>query len=365
MNVVLENQEAPALELMQRVLRAGEPFASEYPLVFQEGFSGRIIALGEGDQVRCACTVLTREFLIDGPGDAGRVRGGLIGSVSTDPAWRDQGLATRLLIEAEAVLQDQGCAFALLWADEPNFYLKRGYGPIGTEEDFFLPSALVPALPQAEGIRRFARGDATAIHALYERHAVRVERTAAETTALLACPDMLTLVLEQDGDVVAYACRGRGRDMADIIHEWSGESASVLALIRAHLEERFPREAGHLYLMAPPSASDLGYRLIAAGAKAQRGMLGLGKILDREAAVRLLDARLGGAGRAEVVEREDGCNFQIRGPQAGGHLDDEGALALLLGVSDVREQVASFLAEFGLQDARLPVEPFAWGLDSI
>jgi GNAT superfamily N-acetyltransferase len=361
MNIVLENKEAPALELMQRVLRDGQPFADEYPLVFQAEFPGRVIALGEGEEVRSACAVLTREFLMDGT----RVRGGLIGSVSTDPAWRDQGLATRLLMEAEAALQSEGCAFALLWADDPDFYLKRGYGPIGTEEDFLIPSALTSALPRPAGVRPLTAADALAIHGLYERHVARVERTTDETAALMACPDMVTLGLERDGEVVAYACRGRGRDLPDFIHEWGGDSEDVLALIRAHLEQRFPKEPGHLFLMAPTSASDLCYRLVTAGAKSQRGMLGLGKILDREAAVALLDERLGDAGKAELVEREDGCHFQIRGPEAGGHVDDDGVLAVLLGVTDVRDQVRSFLTEFGLQDAPLPIEPFAWGLDSI
>jgi len=89
-NVLLPDRNASALELMQRVLRDGEPLAPEYPLVFRDEFPGRVIALGEGEEVRSACAVLTREFLIDGE----RVRGGLIGSVSTDPEWRHQGLAS-------------------------------------------------------------------------------------------------------------------------------------------------------------------------------------------------------------------------------------------------------------------------------
>ena len=364
MNVVLENQEA-ALELMQRVLRDGEPLAAEYPLVFRQEFPGRVIALGEGEEVRSACSVLTREFVVEGPAGSIRVRGGLIGSVSTDPAWRHKGLGTRLLVEAEAALQREGCAFALLWADTPEFYLERGYGPIGTEEDFLISSELVRNLPGTEGVRPMTPDDAAPIHALYERHTARVERTAQETAALLGCPDMLTLVREEQGELVGYACRGRGRDLGDFIHEWGGDSEGVLALIRAHLEERFTEEEGHLFLMAPSSASDLCYRLIHAGAVCQRGMLGLGKILDREAAARLLNECLGKIGTAAVVEHEGSSRFEIRGPQAGGHVDDDGALALLLGVADVRDQVASFLAEFGLQDVRLPVEPFAWGLDSI
>lgn len=361
MNVLLENQERSALELMERVLRDGEPLAPEYPLVFQEPFPGRLIALGEGDDVRSACAVIVRDFLVEGT----RIRGGLIGSVSTDPAWRDQGLATRLLIEAEASLQLEGCAFALLWAEDPTFYLRRGYGPIGAEEDFLIPSELARALPPTSGVRSMQAGDAAEIHRLYARHPVRVDRSVAETRALLTCPGMSTLVRERQGEVVAYACRGRGRDLVDAIHEWSGETEDVLALIRAHVEERFPTAPGHLFLMAPTAAIDLCDRLTTAGAQAHRGMLGLGKVLDPIAAVALLDDRLGEEGSAELVQRDDGRRFLIRGRRAGGHLDDDGVLALLFGVAEVQGDVADLLAGFGIGGARLPIEPFAWGLDSI
>ena len=46
-------------------------------------------------------------------------------------------------------------------------------------------------------------------------------------------------------------------------------------------------------------------------------------------------------------------------------IDDEGALGLLFGIAEVRPHVTAFLRRCGLEGARLPLEPFAWGLDSI
>ena len=108
---------ARARGLMERVLRGGAPLAAEYPLVFEHGFPGRIVALEEHGDVRSACGILVRDFAIG----AARVRAGLIGSVTTDPAWRRRGLASRLLDRAEAMLAHDGCSLALLWADEPAF----------------------------------------------------------------------------------------------------------------------------------------------------------------------------------------------------------------------------------------------------
>ncbi len=357
MNLLVDERKESARALMSRMLRGGGPIASECPLVFDERFSGRILAFHEGNEVRSACAILTREFVI---GET-RVRGGLIGSVATDPAWQNRGLATALLIQAEAALQREGCAFACLWANEPDFYLRRGYGPIGCEEDFIVSPELRSRLPAFRGLRAMTRNDAEAIHGLYSRHRSRLERTAEETAALLECPGMSTFVIERANETVAYACRGRGSDLADTIHEWGGSDEDVLALVHAHLEAR----SGELFLIAPPPADGLCERLRGLGAVSRRGMLGLGKILDRAAAAEVLNQRIGRAGKVEAVNREDGGAFQFRGPKKEGVLDDQGCLALLFGVEDVRADVQRFLEEFGLEGVDLPLEPFAWGLDSI
>jgi hypothetical protein len=296
------------------------------------------------------------------------VRAGLIGSVATDPAWRRRGLATRCLARAEEALRARGCLFALLWPDEPGFYLKRGYAPFGSECDYLLVSELAGVLPEPIGVRALAAGDEPFLQRLHARHTERVERSLEETRALLGVPGMLTLVREralapsQPAHPVAYACLGRGRDLGDAIHDWGGETEDVLALLRAHLERRFPaREPGALFLMAPPSAGELGYRLLKLGAVSKRGILGLGKLLDPQAAGELACAALGE--RATATWGED--RLSLRGPAAAAELDLDALQALLFGAHAVREDVRAFLARLGFERARLPLEPFVFGLDSI
>ncbi len=353
-----------ARELLTRVHGDAE-LERTYPLVFDPRFSGRIVTVEEQGQVRAACATLARDFLVQGAG----IPIGLIGSVATDEGWRRRGLGTRLLERARQELREQGCAFALLWAREPGYYLKRGFTPVGTELDFLLVSELALALPEPDGARESGPADAAAIHELYSAHPVRVRRTVEETAALLGCPGMQTLVRERRGAVVAYACLGRGRDLADAIHEWGGDSVDVLALVRAHLERRFPaRESGCLFLMTPAEgrgASELAYRLVRAGAPSKRGLLGLGTILDREAAAGLLAEQLGASASVTLVDGPQGQRFRIRGPADEGELDDEAVLALLFATSEVRGEARRMLQRFGLERARLPLEPFAWGLDSI
>jgi len=350
-------------EFLAGVLGAPE-LAREYPLVFEARFGGRTLELEREGSVRSACAVLARDFRVAGR----RLRVGLIGSVATDPAWRGRGLASELLKRAEAELRAQGCLFTLLWAEDPAFYMTRGYAPFGAEDDYLLVSEMIPLLPEPTGVRALAAGDVPFLCKLHAGHVAHVERSEAEFAALLATPGMSVLVRERAAAPghpplpVAYACLGKGRDLADTIHDWAGATEDVLALLRAHLERRFaPGATGALFLMAPPQAAELGYRLVSLGAIVRRGILGLGKLLDLGAAAALLDSFVG-----DEVATVSQQGVTLRGPASGAELDLDALQALLFGGSEVRSEVRTFLARLGFDGALpLPLEPFAFGLDSI
>lgn len=359
---------AGARELQQRVFECAD-LAAEFPLAFEPGSGGETIELAEQGEVRAACTTLVREFRLPrADGHELRIRAGLIGSVATDPAWRGRGLGSRLLAQAERSLRARGCVFALLWANDPGFYLARGYAPFGVECDVQLASELARVLPEPSGVRVLRVGDPPFVQRLYLRHGARVERTLEETRALLGVPGMLTLVRERAAgpahpvQPVAYACLGRGRDLTDVVHEWGGEPEDVLALLRAHLERRFPAgESGALFLMAPPEASELVQRLVKLGAPSKRGILGLGKLLDLERAGALLGTALGPSAQATPGAH----TLELRGPRAGVQLDLDTLQALLFGGPEVHDEARALLTRLGLEHATLPLEPFAFGLDSI
>jgi hypothetical protein len=89
------------------------------------------------------------------------------------------------------------------------------------------------------------------------------------------------------------------------------------------------------------------------------GILGLGKVLDGALAAACLAAEL----RAPV--EWDGTVARVRGPAAECALDLEGLQALLFGGPEVVGEAQALVQRLGFAPTRLPLAPFAFGLDSI
>lgn len=340
LRVCRESRSARAL--MGRVLRDGRDLGNEYPLVFGPLSAGIIVIEEQDGAVRSTCAVLPRTMV------AGRerIRIGMIGSVATDPHWRNRGLAGRVLQAAERELAAGGAVLGVLWADDSSFYERRGWHVFGCEVDAALAPTVQRLLPSPKGVRPLQPHDVPSVHELYSEHTSRVERSEEETRALLACPGMEVLVCEDEQGVQAYACLGRGGDMENVVHEWGGEPRAVAMILRRLLELRHTCGIEEdLYVMLPSSADALIRLLFDAGATLSKGVLGMAKILNEEVA----QAALG---------RSLGLDKPV--PLAGKALLD--AWLPLKGDASVRQQVAQ---ELGLGVVPPAPQAFIWGLDSI
>jgi len=361
-NAQLKADVSGPLALMETVFDAGGQLAAEYPLIFRPGFDGRLVVLEDGDDVHSSCAVITRRVLLPGV----ELPIGLIGSVATKSTQRGRGHASQVLSAAERWLCERGAAIALLWAEDPRFYLARGYRPIGSEVDAVLDPTVVSALPCWGLVRAATPADAAAIHRLYSTHSSRVDRTADETAALLRCPRMQVLVAEEAGTPVAYACLGRGRDLENVVHEWAGGTAAALGLFK----EAFARSgAQQVVVMAPDDGLAVIDALATAGAAVHRGFLGLAKVLPGVGPARLiaelLVARGGGQVDVELSSRDGLSRWRWAGPRGATLLDGAQVLDVLCGPRGVSETLAATRAATGLVATELPLKPFVWGLDSI
>lgn len=360
MSVTIRDTAAHAEDLMRTVLRDGAPIAEEYPLIFRPEFPGRVVTLEEpGDGVIATCALLVREARVG----ASKFRMGLIGSVATDPEHRGRGYASRVLARAEEEAASAGCVCTLLWADEPGFYERRGYSPIGTEIDAVITAADLPALPDPTRVREARPEDAPRLHELYMEHEARLERSVDESLAMLATPGMQTLVRTRDGGPVAYACVGRGADLGNVVHEWGGGANDVLALLRAHLERRPPTDRT-LFVMLPPTARELISALDRIGAPRATGVLGMGKLVNPQAAADLLDTFILSNGSVRVLESASPC-LELRGPSGTCALSPAETMSLLFAPRGEHTTTREVEEQTGLSLPDLPLSPFAWGLDSI
>jgi len=369
MNLTVNDPTHDAIRLMEAVLRDGRPIAAEYPLVFQDAFEGRVIARLDGatpePRVVAACGILPRRLVTP----VASIPVGLIGSVATAPQHRGRGYGKEVLARAEAELARGGAVCSMLWADDAGWYREQGWIPVGSECVFVLARGLELVLPEPEHARATTAADHAAIHRLYCTQPTRVDRTPAETSALLAGPGIKTLVGERDGALVAYASLGRGEDLENVVHEWAGPIEEVLALVRAHLEA-LPRDSEGLYVMVPPSDREMASFFEFTRTPGARGILCMAKLAALDATVRLLD---------QVTPREvdvaivDAATQRVRltGPAAAdgrrgsivltGH---ELLLTLFPPRSD-RKVIEVVEHEIGVALPNLPLEPFLWGLDSI
>ena len=359
---------AAARALIQRVLPGGESLADDYPLVFGSDAPGRLVCIEEQGRALSACATLVRDLAVRGE----RLRVGLIGSVVTDPEHRRRGLGARLLARAESSLAQQGCLLGLLWADDPDFYRRRGWREAGAEVDFVIDAAARARLPDAgeATMRAVAPDDHGALHRLYNLHGARADRTPGETRLLLSARGVETLVLQRGRDIAAYACLGRGRDLARCVHEWGGAADDVLALVREHGERLARRgDEGELFLMTPPGAQAMHACLAACGIAGVRGLLGMARVLDAAGAVELVRRAARGRVRAGMAGDAFGaCGMSaahFAGPGGELALSPEALLDLLLPARGERTAIEALERAAGLALPGLPLSLYVWGLDSI
>lgn len=236
------------LPLLDAWLLDGSVYSVQHtwPQLYRNDGQGAFFAMLDGDRLlsHCACRV---EELHD-HGDVRKV--GLIGSVTTDPVLRGCGLASQVLDAAILYLQDEADSI-LLWAERPELYERKGFAETGYDTCVMLAR---PPIGTQGGVRQLEITDHEQVHALHERKPRRIARSARTMSTLLTTPGMTTVVLERDGEVVAYACTGKGADLQGHWHEVGGSDADIATLIPMAMHVTGQIESA---LLLPPYRDEL------------------------------------------------------------------------------------------------------------
>lgn len=212
-----------------------------WPLLYRSDGDGRFHALVEGDRLVSHCATKT----VLAHGLTGPFRCALLGSVATDPARRGEGLAGAVIDAAIAALPAQ-VEHVLLWAEREDLYAKHGF--VSTSPETMLIVVRRPR-PDMNGVRLAAIDDHDALHALHVRKPWRIERTRIVMSGMLTTPGLSTLVFERDGQIVAYACTGKGADLQGTWHEFGGSDEDVAHLLLAGMHLTDQTEAA---VLLPP-----------------------------------------------------------------------------------------------------------------
>jgi len=341
-------------KLLNRVLREGHPptLREEYPLVFREENAQNNRVVIEDGRVMSHAAFLPVDFQVDGFD----LKLGLIGSVATHPDAQGRGHGSAVLTACEEGIRDLGGSVAILWSEDDRFYSARGYVRAGLEDLFVIPTGLLRRRNDRSGVRPAKPTD---VHALTEIHGTlraRAIRPPHDWKALLGIPRMDTLVFERDGQVVAYACCGKGADFENVVHEWAGPTEEALDLV---LEHALRGGRDEIVLLSPPYTGRIRRVLRERGIPAHRGALGMMKIVDARAFAEQINQFFATANTpaGEIEPRPDGT-FRVTSAAGVEEMDSAQLLHTVFGSED--EEV-----EEGRGIQGLPLPLYLRGLDSV
>jgi predicted N-acetyltransferase YhbS len=178
-------------------------------------------------------------------------RGAMIGLVWTDPAYRGQGVASRMLKAAATEARTSRCEFAVLWTAQPGFYARLGW----TSADCGLLGVLDQANTAAPDVTRAAPGtcDVVTLASLAAaRNGYRVVASARRFDTLLPPATERDVLVYAD----SYAVTGRLVDTG-YVYEFGG-SPTGLPQIWSALRTR------HRPLYLNVRRDDAAHRILAA-----------------------------------------------------------------------------------------------------
>lgn len=217
---------------------------------------------------------------------------GAIGSVVTDESRRGEGLSTQILASVLDEALRQECDVAVLWTEIHDFYRRIGFELAGFEQTFFIESHL-----EVTGAKLIFKStnqvDPEAIYRLMQKHTVMTHRSLDEVRRFLQIPNStLYTAWSLDGRLEAFAVEGKGADLRDYLHEWSGSISSLLQLFNFVLMTK----QRPYTLIAPRHSQSIAQALESRGVLRVDGHLGMIKALNRPSLLNKVQKAMGAYG---------------------------------------------------------------------
>jgi GNAT superfamily N-acetyltransferase len=349
------------LRFLNSNLRAGHQWSigDEYPTALTKGNLHNIRIMTENDEILSHAVV--RPLVVKTP--VGIFKVACIGSVVTDPSFRNQGLSQKVIEDCMATAAQQECEIAILWTNLFEFYRKFGFELAGSEISFLINREM-PVPSTHIKIMKGNKVDPEAILKTYNKHTVCSVRTVDDIRKYLAIPKSnVYTAWGADGQLQAYAIEGKGADLQAYIHEWGGSVPALLPL----LNYMFRDQKRPLTLIVPQHSGHLAEKLRQFSITEVPGFLGMVKILNHERLFSKINRTLKETNPKEPVtleKREDG--FYIITSAGKFKTESEADMVRLIFGPHKPMELYSFDPKVAMSlEKALPLPLWVWGWDSV
>lgn len=291
-----------------------------------------------------------------------------IGGVFTDPKMQGQGVGSTLIDRCISEARKKGAALAVLWSDKHEFYEKHGFYLVGRQWTIQLDPQFIPKLRAKAKVKetslKFCEQAPTAdflsqSFTLNEALPLGVARSREEHSLLIGSGSCRIFAAWAGKQLAAYFLIGKGRDLSNYIHEWSGED-DALHLLAAFCLEKYQQPLQVLSPQFMPDEVNWIYALDEAGVPMRPERMGLVKILDFPRLKKLIQDYIRGFGL-------DANFLKIENPSKGGYTlqwKEEKPMTF--------EERDFLLFTFGPElpahqelKGFLPIRLWYWGMDSV
>lgn len=332
--------------------------ASEYPTAFSTNNIHNMSIITEDEKIISHAVLKT--LIIKSPYAIFKI--GAIGSVFTDPNYRQKGHSRKNIQNCIEHAQEQGCDLVILWTDKFDFYRKLGFELAGYDYSYLYENIT----PIKNTNLRFMAGnnvDPAALLKLYSQHTVHAIRTQEDFRNFLKIPNSnLFTAWSPNNQLVAYAVEGKGADLINYVHEWSGQTDVLLDLfqyIRTQKNET-------ITIMTPAHATNLRNKINNVATLSHQGYLGMLKIVNKDALLNKIKKAFRSEGYEKIVfeQQNDTCVFGF-GQDLYTLKNDSDLIQLLFGPLVINSLDFVSLESKQKLSTLLPMPLWIWGWDSI
>jgi len=343
------------LRFLNLNLRAGQKWSivDEYPTALTPANLHNIRIITDAENILSHAVL--RPLITKTP--TGIFKIAAIGSVVTDPGFRNKGLSQQVIEDCLKLAGEQECEIAILWTNLFEFYRKFGFELAGSEISFLINREL-PVPSTNIKVIKGNKVDPSALLRLYNQHTVCSVRTIEEIKKYLAIPNSNAYTAwDLEGQMVAYAIEGKGADLQAYIHEWGGSISSLLPL----LNYMFREQKRPLTLIIPQHSASLASRLKSYGVADVPGFLGMLKILDHTKLFSKINRILNGI----TIEKGD-KEFFIHASGSTFKTESEADIVRLIFGPQKPIDLYPFDAKTAATlEKVLPMPIWVWGWDSV